>query len=310
MANIPLPSIDALTAFESAARHQSFTRAAAELNLTQGAISRQIRLLEDRLGSSLFQRVRQRVILTDAGRAYLLEVRRILNGLESATLRLMTVGASTNVLNLAVLPAVATHWLLPRLPDFFSKHPKVSINCGVRLSPFDFETDPFDAAIHYGAPIWAGAIVHHLMDEDLVPVCTPSLRHSRRIRRPEDLTHMPLLHLSTRPAAWADWFKKAGIPTANAFQGSIFENFAMISKAAIAGLGVALLPSYFIEEELKSRSLVALSSAQRSEKSYYLVIPETKVGTPHVQDFVKWVEKAKHYRPLRRRALRKAKHRS
>jgi LysR family glycine cleavage system transcriptional activator len=301
MTNIPLPSIDALTAFESAARHQSFTRAAAELNLTQGAISRQIRLLEDRLGSSLFQRVRQRVILTDAGRAYLLEVRRILDGLESATLRLMTVGASTNVLNLAVLPAVATHWLLPRLPDFFDKYPKVSINCGVRLSPFDFETDPFDAAIHYGAPIWAGAVVHHLMNEDLIPVCTPSFRSSHRVRRADDLTRMPLLHLSTRPAGWADWFKRAGISTTNAYQGSIFENFAMISKAAIAGLGVALLPSYFIEEELKTGDLVALSPPQRSEKAYYLVIPETKVGTPHVQQFVKWVERAKHHRPLRRR---------
>jgi LysR family glycine cleavage system transcriptional activator len=300
MANIPLPSIDALMAFESAARHQSFTRAAAELNLTQGAISRQIRLLEDRLGSSLFQRVRQRVILTDAGRAYLLEVRRILDGLESATLRLMTVGASTNVLNLAVLPAVATHWLLPRLPDFFSKHPRISINCGVRLSPFDFEADPFDAAIHYGAPIWARAVVHHLMDEDLVPVCSRSFRSSRRVRRPDDLARMPLLHLSTRPAAWADWLKRADVPTANAFQGSIFENFAMISKAAVAGLGVALLPSYFAEEELKAGGLVALARPQRSEKSYYLVIPETKVGTPHVQDFVKWVEKAKRYRPSRR----------
>jgi LysR family glycine cleavage system transcriptional activator len=111
---------------------------------------------------------------------------------------------------------------------------------------------------------------------------------------------MPLLHLTTRPAAWADWFKRADIPTANAFQGSIFENFAMVSKAATAGLGVALLPSYFAEEELKLGGLVALSRPQRSEKRYYLVIPETKVGTPHVQDFVKWVEKAKHYRPSRR----------
>lgn len=307
MANIPLPSIDALMAFESAARHQSFTRAAAELNLTQGAISRQIRLLEDRLGSHLFQRVRQRVILSDAGRAYLLEVRRILDGLESATLRLMTVGASTNVLNLAVLPAVATHWLLPRLPDFFRKHPKVSINCGVRLSPFDFETDPFDAAIHYGSPIWAGAVVHHLMDEDLVPVCTPEFRHSRRIRRPDDLGRMPLLHLTTRPAAWADWFKRAQVPTANAFQGSIFENFAMISKAAIAGLGVALVPTYFVEEELKAGTLVALSSPQRSDKCYYLVIPEAKVGTSHVEEFVQWVEKAKHHRPSRRQISRRAK---
>src|SRR5262245_32807989 len=133
MANIPLPSIDALMAFESAARHQRFTRAAAELNLTQGAISRQIRLLEDRLGSALFERVRQRVILSDAGRAYLLEVRRILDGLESATLRLMTVGASTNVLNLAVLPAGTTHWLLPRLTNFFNKHPSIFLNCAIWL---------------------------------------------------------------------------------------------------------------------------------------------------------------------------------
>jgi len=289
MTHIPLPSVDALVAFESAARHQSFTRAAAELNLTQGAISRQIRVLEDRLGSSLFQRVRQRVILTDAGRAYLLEVRRILDGLESATLRLMTVGESTNVLNLAVLPAVATHWLLPRLPDFFSKHPGISVNCAIRLSPFDFGTDPFDAAFHYGAPIWAGAVVHHLMDEEIVPVCSPAFKTSRRIRRAEDLTRIPLLHLTTRPAAGADWFAKARIPAANAFQGSLFENFAMIGKAAFAGLGAALLPTYFVEQELKSGTLVAVAPVQRSKSAYYLVIPETKVGTPHVASFVKWI---------------------
>ena len=305
MTHIPLPSVDALVAFESAARHQSFTRAAAELNLTQGAISRQIRVLEDRLGSLLFQRVRQRVILTDAGRAYLLEVRRILDGLESATLRLMTVGESTNVLNLAVLPAVATHWLVPRLPDFFSKHPKISINCAIRLSPFDFETDPFDAAIHYGSPIWAGAVVHHLMDEDIVPACSPSFRTSRRIRRVEDLARMPLLHLTTRPAAWADWFARSEIPAANAFQGSIFENFAMISKAAMAGLGVALLPSYFIEEELRAGTLFALAAPQRSKNAaYYIAIPETKVGTPHVEAFVKWVERLKHDRPSKRQRIR------
>jgi LysR family transcriptional regulator, glycine cleavage system transcriptional activator len=303
MTNIPLPSIDALVAFESAARHESFTRAATELNLTQGAISRQIRLLEDRLGSSLFQRVRQRVILTDAGRAYLLEIRRVLDGLESATLRLMTVGESTNVLNLAVLPAVATHWLVPRLPDFFTRHPRISISCAIRLSPFDFETDPFDAAFHYGSPIWAGAVVHHLMDEDIIPVCSPSFRTARRIRKMDDLTRMPLLHLTTRPASWAEWFTNAKLPTANAFQGSIFENFAMISKAAVAGLGVALLPTYFIEEEIRTGSLVALAAPYRSKNSYYLVIPETKVGTPHVQAFVKWIgESAKQkIRPKRRR---------
>ena len=119
--DVPLPSLDALVAFESAARHESFTRAGVELNVTQGAISRQIRVLEDRLGVLLFQRVRRRVVLTDAGRAYLLDVRRLLDSLKSSTLRLMTAGEHAKVLNLAVFPAVATHWLIPRLPDFFSK---------------------------------------------------------------------------------------------------------------------------------------------------------------------------------------------
>jgi LysR family glycine cleavage system transcriptional activator len=303
MTNIPLPSVDALVAFESAARHQSFTRAAAELNLSQGAISRQIRVLEDRLGSLLFQRVRQRVILTDAGRAYLLEVKRILAGLRSATLRLMTVGDSTNVLNLAVLPAVATHWLLPRLPDFFTKHPGISINCAIRLSPFDFETNPFDGAFHYGSGIWAGAVVHHLMDEDIIPVCSPAFRTARRIRRVEDLTRIPLLHSATRPADWAGWFANANLAVGNAFQGSIFENFAMISKAAVSGLGVALLPTFFLEEEIRNGSLVALAPPQRSKSAYHLVIPETKVGTPHVEAFVKWIdEKTKRSQKTRRHA--------
>ena len=287
---IPLPSIQALVAFESAARHESFTRAADELNLTQGAISRQIRVLEDRLGSSLFQRLRQRILLTDAGRAYLLEVRRLLKGLESATLRLMTVGESTNVLNIAVLPAVATHWLIPRLPDFFRKHPKTSISCAIRLSPFDLAADPFDAAFHYGSPVWAGAIVHHLMNDDMVPVCGPSFMESHRIRSTKDFTRVPLLHLTSRPAAWAQWFANAKLPAAKAFQGSIFEDFAMISKAARAGLGVALVPRYFIEEELSARTLVALAPPHRSNSAYYLVVPETKVGTPHVDAFVKWIK--------------------
>jgi LysR family transcriptional regulator, glycine cleavage system transcriptional activator len=293
MTNVPLPSLDALVAFESAARYQSFTRAAAELNVTQGAISRQIRVLEDRLGVLLFQRVRRRVVLTDSGHAYLLEVRRLLNSLESATLRLMTAGEHTRVLNLAVLPAVATHWLIPRLPDFFSKHPNVSVSCTIRQVPFDFATDPFDAAFHLGSPTWAGAVVHHLMDEFLVPVCTPSFRSTRGIHRPEDLTRTPLLQLASRPAAWAAWFEKSKLPKTNAFQGLIFDNFAMLSTAAITGLGVALLPTFFVEEELSDGRLVRLTRPQRSKDTYYLVVPEAKAGSPHVKAFVGWIEESK-----------------
>ena len=297
MTSVPLPSLDALVAFESAARHQSFTRAAAELNVTQGAISRQIRVLEDRLGVLLFQRVRRRVVLTDSGRAYLLEVRRLLNTLESATLRLMTAGERANVLQLAVLPAVATHWLIPRLPDFFSKHPNVSVSCSIRQAPFDFATEPFDAAFHLGAPTWAGAVVHYLlMDEYLVPVCTPAFRSLRGLHRVEDLTRSSLLQLASRPAVWAAWFEKSKLPTTNAFQGLTFDNFAMLSTAAIAGLGVALLPTFFVEEELNDGKLVPLAKPQRTKDGYYLVVPEAKAGSPHVRVFVRWIEDSKEAR--------------
>jgi LysR family glycine cleavage system transcriptional activator len=141
------------------------------------------------------------------------------------------------------------------------------------------------------------------MDEDIVPVCSPAFRTARRIRRVEDLIRVPLVHSATRPADWAGWFANAKLPAANAFQGSIFENFAMISKAAVSGLGVALLPTFFVEEEIRNRSLIALAPPQRSKSAYHLVIPETKVGTPHVEAFVKWIdEKTKRPQEGRRRS--------
>jgi LysR family glycine cleavage system transcriptional activator len=300
--NVPLPSLDALVAFESAARYQSFTRAAAELNVTQGAISRQIRVLEDRLGVLLFERVRRRVVLTDSGRAYLLEVRRLLNNLKSATLRLMTAGEHGKVLNLAVFPAVATHWLIPRLPDFFSKHPNVGMSCSVRLTPFDFATEPFDAAFHVGPPTWAGAVLHHLMDECVVPVCSPTFRSARGIHHIDDLTRTPLLHPASRPAAWAAWFERSKLPKTNAFQGLIFDNYAMLSAAAMAGLGVALLPTFFVADELNKGKLVRVAPPRRTKDAYYLVVPEGKTGLPHVHAFVQWILEAK-------RATRSATHR-
>jgi LysR family glycine cleavage system transcriptional activator len=304
MTRIPLPSIDALVAFESAARHESFTRAAAELNVTQGAISRQIRVLEERLGSSLFQRIRQHVVLTDAGRAYLLEINRVLRELESATLRLMTFGESTNVLNLAVLPAVATHWLFPRLPDFLERHRELSVNCTIRLSPFDFKEDPFDAAFHYGLPIWAGGVVYPLMDESIVPVCSPSFRRLQQIQKLEDLTRVPLLHLTTRPRQWAEWFASGKLVAANAFQGSVFESFALLKAAVQAGLGVGLLPTYFVEQELRAGSLLSLAPPRESTNAYYLVVPESRMATAYVQSFVKWIEEQTAVKRGRRRILR------
>ncbi len=184
MARPLLPSVAALTAFESAGRHLSFSRAAAELHLTQGAVSRQIRQLEEMIGLDLFERVNQRVFLTDAGAAYLKDVRGILDELAGATRRVMASAGGGGVLDLAVLPTFATRWLMPRLPDFLAKYPGVTVNFTVRLEPFSFADDPCDAAIHHGEPTWPGAICLHLCDEAVVPVASPASPSAMRSARP------------------------------------------------------------------------------------------------------------------------------
>lgn len=286
----PLPSIACLQAFESVARHGSITRAAAELNLTQSAVSRQIHQLESLLDVLLFERVRQRVVLTDAGKLYLNDVGRVMSGLKDATSRIMACGGNPNLLNLAVLPTFATRWLMPRLNDFIQKHPGVTINLATRLVPFDFGIEPFDAGIHYGSPNWAGAVTHHLMDEDTVPVCSPKLEAEQHIKKPSDLVRTVLLHQTTRPGAWTEWFEMTKVKNAHALRGPRFEQFTMIAQAAVCDLGVALLPKLLIEEELASGKLVILfDQSIRSANSYYLVVPETKTSSMLTGAFTQWI---------------------
>lgn len=287
---VPLPSIACLAAFECVARHSSVSRAAAELNLTQSAVSRQIHQLEELLDVALFERVKQRVIITDAGRLYLKDVNRVIVDLKDSTSRIMACGGSASLLNLAVLPTFGTRWLVPRLPNFLSKFPDATVNFSARSSPFDFSVEPFDAAIHYGAPVWPGAVTHHLMDEDTVPVCSPGYERAQRIRKPADLVRAVLLHQSTRTDAWAEWFQAMEIEHMHPLRGPRFEQFGMIAQAAIAGLGVALLPTILIEEELSSGKLsLMFHRSVRSASSYYIVVPETKVASPLTNAFTRWV---------------------
>ena len=285
-----LPSIACLQAFESVARHGSITRAAAELNLTQSAVSRQIHQLESLLDVLLFERIRQRVVITDAGKLYLNDVNRAMSGLKDATSRIMACGGNTDLLNLAVLPTFATRWLMPRLKDFIQKHPGATINLATRLVPFDFGVEPFDAGIHYGSATWAGAVAHHLMDEETVPVCSPRFEAEQRIKKPADLMRTVLLHQTTRPEAWTEWFDRAMVENAHALRGPRFEQFTMIAQAAICDLGVALLPKLLIEEELASGKLVMLFDRSiRSANSYYLVVPETKTSSLLTVAFTHWI---------------------
>ena len=290
MSRVRLPSVGALTAFEAAARHGSFSRAATELNLTQGAISRQIRQIEDMTGVTLFERVRQRVVLTDAGRLYFNDVSRLLHELSEATHRVTAFAGGDGTLNLAVLPTFATRWLMPRMPDFLERHPGATINFTVRIAPFDLVAEPFDAVIHYGEPEWPGAICEPLMREEMVPVAGAGFRARHGIAAPSDLAGLTLLHQSTRPTAWSDWFEAAGLPTANAWRGPRFEQFSMIAQAAAAGLGVALVPRFLVEEELESRRLEILFDRPLfTDKAYFVVYLEQKAGSSLVRAFTRWI---------------------
>jgi LysR family transcriptional regulator, glycine cleavage system transcriptional activator len=283
-----LPSMSLLRAFEAAARHQSFTEAAAELNLTQGAISRQIRVLEESLGSDLFLRERQTVRLTAAGESYAGEIREALRRISNATLNFRA-NPKGGTLNLAILPTFGTRWLAPRLPGFLREKPGITINLTTRLAPFDFNLEQADAAIHFGNADWPGAELELLMSETVVPACSRSLLEECKFRKPGDLVKAPLLHLVSRPDAWERWFMMHKALT-GPLHGMLFDQFAMAAQAAISGLGLALLPEFLIKDELARGDLVrALDLPMQSTEKYYLAWPASRSSYAPLVAFRHWI---------------------
>lgn len=289
-----LPSTRALAAFDAVARLRSFTAAARELDLTQGAISRQVQTLEKQLGIKLVERDRHSVKLTATGETYAEGIRNALRTISAASLDAIA-GPGRGELNLAILPTFGTRWMAPRIPTFLADHPGVTINLTTRLEPFDFATEDLDAAIHHGPPDWPGAECVFLMQETEIPACAPSLLGDEKFREPADLLTRPLLHIATRPYAWPDWFAAAGAEL-GASQGMSFDQFSTVAQAAIAGLGVALLPRFLIEDELKRGQLViALDRPVESRYPYYLAIRNGRAHHPHVAAFRDWlVAEASH----------------
>lgn len=285
-----LPPVADLLAFEASARHTSMSRAAEELHVTQSAVSRQIRQLETQLGMALFHRVRQRVVLSDAGRVYAADVRAALQQLSGATQKAMAWSDGDGLLNLAVLPTLGTRWLIPRLGDFAARYPNVTVNIAARSEPFDFAQESMDAAIHFGAPHWAGAVCEYLMHEQVVPLCSPGYQHKHSIQQVQDLSVVVLLQQTTRPTQWADWFEQAGADGMHALHGPRFEQFSMIAQAAVSGLGAALLPRFLVETEIASGALIELfPQALTSSDAYYLVYPESRAQAPLVSAFRDWI---------------------
>jgi DNA-binding transcriptional LysR family regulator len=293
-----IPSTAALIAFESAARHQSFTKAAQELNLTQGAVCRQVAGLEAFLNIELFRRSRRGVLLTEAGQSYARRVAGQLDAVERDTLAVMGQQGAMSI-ELAVVPTFGTQWLLPRLKDFQRLYPEITVNLTNRTRPFLFADTEFDAAVYFGDGDWSGTQAHLLMGENPVPVCSPALLAGQKQLSAEQIAALPLLQQTTRPYAWRQWFNAQGLNNPRDMSGPRYELFSMLAQAAIHEMGIALIPPFLIRRELDEGRLVAALNhpLADNDRAYYLMVPERKVESAALAAFRDWlVSEAALYR--------------
>jgi LysR family glycine cleavage system transcriptional activator len=281
-----------LRAFEAAARHLSFTLAASELNVTQTAISHQIRRLEEELGIRLFVRQNRALALTPEARDYLPGVRAAFNDLRLATDRLLRKD-DDKVLTVSTLASLAAKWLLPRLTDFQEQHPGIDVRITTSTSLVDFQRDNVDAAIRYGRGQWPGLRADWLMADELFPVCSPSLlRGDKPLRQPEDLKGYPLLHTSNANSDdWRLWLTAAGLPGDIARQpGITFDMIFMTIQAAIDGIGVAMGRTSYVQDDIaKGRLVVPFKIALPADAGFYLVAPEGRREAPKLAAFREWM---------------------
>jgi DNA-binding transcriptional LysR family regulator len=291
-----LPSTQTLACFEAAARHGSLTRAAQELALTQGAVSRQLAQLEDFLGVKLFRRAQHGIALTPAGDDYARMVSLRLDAIERDALDLMGRQGHGESVTLAAVPTFATRWLIPRLAGLAREQPDLNVHIAARTRPFLFADNEFDGAIYAGTPQqleqWAGTQATLLLQEEVAPVCSPSLLKGRHPVTARALANLPLLQQSTRPDAWRDWFTAQGVEAPKAMAGPRYELFSMQVAAASCGMGVALLPTLLIQAELAARTLVpACERGAMTRRAYYLVQPEQQAERAAVGLFRQWLVK-------------------
>jgi LysR family glycine cleavage system transcriptional activator len=289
-----IPPLQALVCFDAAARHESYTRAAQELSLTQSAVSRQIGALEAFLGVALFRRTRHGVALTPSGTTYARQTALRLESMERDTLDAMADQGSGGSLALAAVPTFATRWLLPRLPGFAQLQPDAVVHIETRTRPFLFADGEFDAALYAGTPAqvanWAGTRALLLMPEDVVPVCSPRLLPRGKPVAPAAIAQMPLLQQSTRPDGWRQWFDAQQVDAPRARTGPRYELFSMLATAAAHGLGVALMPTMLVDDEIaRGELMVACARPLSGQRNYYLVTPDRGEPRPLLAAFAAWL---------------------
>jgi LysR family glycine cleavage system transcriptional activator len=293
-----LPPLNALRAFEAAARHASFKDAAAELSVTHGAISRHVRLLEDWLGPpALFQRLNRRVELTPTGAALLAEVGPALDRLSTAAERhqVRDGKAPPAVLRVNALATFSLRWLLPRLGQFRDRHPGIEVRLSTSNDPVDALDEPYDAIIRGGPDTFYGFTSRLFLTERRLPVCSPALLTRLPLRDVADLRRHTLLHASRLPRVWPDWLATAGHPDIKSASSLTLDHFYLTLQAALDGLGIAMGPTALMADDLEAGRLVApFPEISLPTRNYHVYRPESRLGDSAVNAFCDWLEETGH----------------
>ena len=284
-----LPPLNAIRAFEVVARRLSITVAAEELHVTPGAVSRQIRTLEDALGTALLIRGHRQIALTRAGEEYYRAVTKSMDVLRDATVRLTRRTRRTQ-LKVRAYTTFAMRWLIPRLSSFHAANSGIEVLLTASLDPVDFRREDIDGAIRLGDGKWSGANAYRLVSNILVPVCSPTV--AKKVRKPADLQRQVLLHSIARPDDWACWLAAAKVDgEVDARSGMTYQSSAMAYAAALEGQGFAIAQRFLVEDDLGSGKLVApfRKAVDMGDFTYYLVTPADRSESASMATFRKWL---------------------
>lgn len=292
--NLLPPSLTSVRVFDAVARHLSCSRAAEELFLTQSAVSKQLHALEEYLCVPLFVRLHQGLAITEAGQAYWEAIRPALVMLADATAKIRAFQTDNATLSLGIPPTLGQKWLIPRLMDFKEKFPSVDILFAPRLAN-ESTSNTLSAEIKFGRGNWPGMWSHYLLGHELYPICSTALLKRMPIKSSADLLKHSLMEHIQLPQAWEQWFSATKVSGYDARRAQRYEQFSVMIPALVAGLGVAIMPRFLVEEELKKKKLTVLfKQSIKSEYGYHLVYPKGRKPSIALKHFTEWLlEKAK-----------------
>jgi len=282
-----LPPLNAIRAFEAAARHGSFTRAAAELNVTHGAVSRQVALLEEWTGARLFHRSRRQMVLTAEGQALMAEVGPALDRIARSVAGIGQTKSVTLLLNAP--PTFTMRWLIPRLSGFQRRHPSIDIRLSSSIEPIDFSLGAYEIAIRRLSAPRPGLFCKSFLPEEALPVCSPALLASGRLKQPQDLADETLIHTLAEPDAWPNWFDWVGCKELRARTTLNFEHLYYALQAAVEGLGIPIVPFPLVADDIAAGRLCLPFPTAVKSRRYSVVHPGIAHKKEPINLFCDWL---------------------